>query len=103
MLINRLLSGDDPQLSNWCPVWLRMWKMHWYWDDWIRAPAGVVILQWAWFGRDHPDNQKTFAYVGYDVDGNELTKGVALKGSDAKRKVETACLLWLEANSVSSK
>lgn len=69
--------------------------MNWYWEDWTRVVAGKVILQWAWFGRRNPNNQKTFAYIGYDVDGNILIEGVAMTRSEAQSRVETACEAWI--------
>jgi hypothetical protein len=70
--------------------------MNYYWDDWTRVVAGKIILQWAWFSKRNPENQITYAYIGYDIDGNTLIEGVAMSRSEAQMRVKTACQRWID-------
>ena len=65
--------------------------MNYYWEDWTRVVAGKIILQWAWFSRRNPENQMTYAYIGFDLDGNILIEGVAMSRGEAQMRVEVAC------------
>ena len=95
MLMDRLLSGDVPELSNWCPLWLRGWVCHWYWEDWTRVVAGRVVRQWHWRGRADPENMKTHYWMAYDLNGNELRSGICFSRKDACEQVQSSCNQWI--------
>ena len=74
-------------LGNWCPVWIRRWAMHWYWEDGTKQLAGEIQLLW-WYRRTK--RQRTWAWATYSPGGDLVDSGSGLSLTDAKKQVRKA-------------